>query len=61
MEPALTETIERSRARLGMSDGEILKLAREVAGDHQLKSVNHLTLAQACGLITALESLVSVG
>ncbi len=61
MDPALLETIERSRARLGLSAGEVLAVARELFHDRDLATIDRLADSQAHGLIVALDSLVSVG
>jgi len=54
------EELERIIKDTGIGPGEVLSLAREVAGDGRLKSIDRLTHAERAELVAMIELLYIV-
>ena len=57
MTPVFAFILEDFQERLGLSDGELMALAREVAHNAALYTLAHLTKAQCAELIARLEEI----
>lgn len=51
--------IRQLQRKLGMSEGELLRLARELGHDGALISINHTTAAQRLALFQMLDAIVA--
>ena len=56
-ENGMRESIKRLQEQLGMDDGELLRLARDVADAHEILSIDELTAREQARLIAYLDCL----
>lgn len=55
MQPNQAFEIDKSRARLEMSEGEVLDMARWIAHNGRLKTLQELSWSEGCELLGVME------